>query len=180
MSLMLKQYSSGFRSIQGNLDRSNLAGIKVDLVRGGDPELVEILKRAQINRSANLSSDDKLKIIDIAKRLFGNFDQFIQYNIVDNNLVHGKSLDFIVDTVEFINGSLRSLDINIWTNYLDFTTKKPSSKIDRRLVELNSTGTNYIGKWLRQPNGFEDLLATLTILFGVRLVDNTKPMNGLI
>lgn len=180
MSLMLKQYSSGFRSIQGKLDQHNLAGINVELVRTGDPELVELLKIAQISRLSSMSSDDKLKFIDIAKRLFGDFDQFVQYNIVNNNLIHGKTLDFIIDTVEHINGGVRSLDINLWMNYLDFETKKPNENLDRRLVELNSTGTNYIGKWLRQPNGFQDLVATLTILFGVRLKDTSKPMNGLI
>lgn len=180
MSLLLKQYSSGFRSIHGVTDEVSIAGAKVENIKDGDPELVELMKVIQFNRLANMSSQDKLNFINVAKRLFNDFDRFIQYNIVGNNLVHGKSLDFIIDTVEFINGGVRVLDINTWLNYLDFETKKPSKALDPRVVELNSTGSNYIGKWIRQPNGFEDLVSTLSILFGIRLKDTSKPMNGLI
>ena len=180
MSLMLKQYSSGFRSIHGLQDQSDLIGVKIENARSGDAELVDLLKLIQINRLSNISSQHKLQFIDIAKRLFNEFDRFIDYNIANNNLVHGKYLDFIIDTVEFINGGIRSMDIHFWLNYLDFETKKASPTDKPRVVELNLTGANYIGKWLRQPNGFEDLVATLTILFGVRLKDTTKPTNGLI
>lgn len=181
MSLMLKQYASGFRTIHGQAGPTqNLHGLRIENVREGDPELAELMKTIQIQRLDNVSSQHKLQIIDIAKRLFNDFDRFVSYNIVQNNLIHGKYLDFIVDTVDFVNGGIRSMDTAFWLSYLDFETKKPALGEKPRVVELNSTGANYIGKWLRQPNGFEDLVATLIILFGIRLVDKTKPMNGLI
>ena len=181
MSLMLKQYSSGFRTIHGIPNsRQDLYDLRIENARGGDPELVELMKTIQINRLSHVSSQHKLQLIDIAKRLFGDFDSFVSYNIVENNLIHGKSLDFLIDTVEFINGGIRSMDIGLWMNYLDFETKKPPLQAKPKVVELNSTGANYIVRWLRQPNGLEDLVSTIAILFGVRLVDTTKPMNGLI
>lgn len=48
-------------------------------VREGDPELVELLKRVQIERLEHISSDNKLALIDAARRLFGDFDAFVDY-----------------------------------------------------------------------------------------------------
>lgn len=181
MSIALKQYSSGYRSISGHVTSSvDLTMFRIENVRSGDPELVQLLHTVQLNRLSNVSSDHKLQLIDCAKRLFGNFDTFVQYNVLSNNLVHGKVLDFLIDTVEFIDGGIRELSVETWTNYLDQVPKKPSQVPDRRNVTLNLTGPNYIAKWIRQPNGFADLVSTLILMFGIRLPGASKSKNGLI
>ena len=137
MSIALKQYSSGYRSISGQVSPGvDLSMFRIENCRAGDPELVELLKTVQLFRLDNVSSDHKLQIIDCAKRLFGDFDKFVQYNVLSNNLV--------------------------------------------RNVTLNLTGPNYIAKWIRQPNGFADLVSTLILMFGIPLKDITKHKNGLI
>lgn len=178
--MMLKQYPSGLRTLPVGVRLSGTFNLQVENIREGDRELVELLKRVQITRLSNVSSDDKLQLIDIARRLIGDFDVFVDYNMVNNPLIHGKDLDFLIDTVEFVNGGIRSLDINTWFNYLDQHPKKPAGIPDDRSISLNRTGSNYIAKWLRQPNGFQDLVATITIMFGIRLADPTKMKNGLI
>lgn len=181
MSIALKQYSSGYRSISGQVSPGvDLSMFRIENCRAGDPELVELLKTVQLFRLDNVSSDHKLQIIDCAKRLFGDFDKFVQYNVLSNNLVHGKVLDFLVDTVEFIDGGVRELSIETWSNYLDQAPKRPAHIPDRRNVTLNLTGPNYIAKWIRQPNGFADLVSTLILMFGIPLKDITKHKNGLI
>ena len=170
MSQMLKQYPSGVRTFVGTIRPQDIdLAHEVELVKDGDPELVEVLKRVQVHRLGNITSQDKLLLISHAKRLFNNFDQFIAYNVLKNDLIHGKDLDFLLDTVDFVNGGIRSMDMSMWINYLDQEPKKPPRLPEDRIVELNSTGANYIGKWLRQPYGFEDLVDTLTILFGIKL-----------
>lgn len=178
--MLLKQYPSGMRALPAGVRLTGTFNLNVENVREGDPELVQLLKVIQIHRLENISSDDKLKFIDIASRIFGDFDAFVDYNCVQNPLVHGKDLDFLIDTVEFVNGGIRTMDINTWFNYLDQLPKKPAAIPDNRRISLNRTGSNYIAKWLRQPNGFQDLVATITIMFGIRLTDPAKMKNGLI
>lgn len=178
--MLLKQFPSGLRTLPVGVRLSGTFNLKVENIREGDLELVELLKLVQIERLEHISSDHKLQFIDITKRLFGDFDAFVNYNAVENPLIHGKDLDFLIDTVEFINGGIRGLDVNTWFNYLDQLPKKPAGIPDNRSISLNRTGSNYIAKWLRQPNGFQDLVATVTIMFGIRLTDPTKMKNGLI
>ena len=181
MSIALKQYASGYRSISGQINPGvDLTMFRIENVKSGDPELVELLNTVQIQRLTNVSSDHKLQIIDCAKRLFNDFDLFVKYNVLSNNLVHGKVLDFLVDTVDFVNGGIRELPITTWANYLDQDKKRPAVVPDRRNLTLNITGPNYIAKWIRQPNGFEDLVSTLILMFGIRLNDTSKSKNGLI
>lgn len=179
--MVLKQYASGLRTFPSGIRNARaLPHMRVENVRTGDPELVQLVEAIGIHRLENISSAHKLQFIDIAKRLFGDFDAFVNYNSVENPLIHGKDLDFLIDTVEFVNGGVRTLDINTWFNYLDQTPKKPAPIPDTRVISVSRTGSNYIAKWLRQPNGFQDLVSTLTIMFGIRLSDPTKFKNGLI
>lgn len=178
--MVLKQYPSGLRTLPTGVKLSGSFNLNVENMREGDAELVELLKVVQVSRLEHISSAHKLQLIDIAKRLFGDFDAFVNYNCVENPLVHGKDLDFLIDTVEFVNGGIRSLDITTWFNYLDQLPKKPAAIPDNRRISLNRTGSNYIAKWLRQPNGFQDLVATITIMFGIRLTDPAKMKNGLL
>lgn len=178
MSITLKQFASGYRSYAGATYPAN--SVRIENQKHGDEQLAALIKLMPILRLDNMSSLHKLEFIDCAKRLFGNFDDFLLYNLEKNNLIHGKELDFLVDTAEFINGGIRSLSIQTWGNYLDQKPKKPG--YDQRLVNLNvpRVGPNYIGKWLRQPNGFADLVSTLILMFGIRLDDPRQYKNGLI
>lgn len=181
MSITIKQYPSGMRSLEGGYDPSvDFRMYRTELVKEGDPILNDLVKRLSLDRLANLSSTDKLAFIDCAKRLFGNFDDFVRYNIENNAVVHGKDLDFLIDTVEFVNGGVRCMSIHTWMAILDQKPKKAGVVPDNKFVELNYTGANYIGKWLRQPDGMSDLITTLIIMFGLKLTDPKNTKNGLI
>ena len=153
---------------------------RVESMKDGDPQLQNLITNFAVSRVALLPSVVKLEFIDCAKRLFGNFDKFVEYNIENNNLIHGIDLDFLIDTVEFVNGGIRSLPIETWGNYIEHTPKKPDDLAQHKNLTLNYTGTNYIGKWLRQPNGMADLISTLIIMFGLKLTDPKNVKNGLI
>ncbi len=72
--MLLKQYPSGLRTLPLGVRLIGTTNLQVENVREGDPELVELLKRVQIERLEHISGDDKLQLIDIARRLFGDFD----------------------------------------------------------------------------------------------------------
>jgi len=181
MSITLKQYPSGLRTLEGKYNPAvDFRTYRVESIKDGDPLLNQLVHRVQLDRLANLSSLDKLAFVDCAKRLFGNFDEFVKYNIQNNQLCNGKDLDFLIDTVQFVNGGVRSMNINTWMSYLDQKPKKPESLPTHQNLTLNFTGANYIGKWLRQPDGMADLIATLILMFGLKLTDPKNIKNGLI
>ena len=181
MSITLNQYPSGLRTVAGRYDPAiDYRMYRITNVKDGDPVLVELIKRLSLSRLHNLDSMDKLAFIDCAKRLFGDFDSFVKYNIENNNLIHGHDLDFLMDTVEFVNGGVRSLSIETWMNLLNQEPKKPADVPVDPYITLNYTGTNYIGKWLRQPNGMADLISTLIIMFRLKISDPKNTKNGLI
>ena len=181
MSITLNQYPSGFRTIEGTFNPElDLRSHRVVLNKEGDPEVRELTNRLQLTHLDNLASIDKLAFIDAAVRLFGNFDSFVKYNVENNNLVHGHDLAFLIDTVEFINGGVRDMSIHTWTSILDQAPKKPNPSVRKGEYHLPFTGTNYIAKWLRQPNGLADLISTVILMFGLKISDPQNSKNGLI
>lgn len=181
MADTIKQYASGFRTLPTGYDpKYSTIQPKIELVKDGDPQVDELRKTLQMVRVGNLSSKDKLAFIDCAKRLFGDVDRFMEYNLQYNKLVHGEVLDFLVDTLEFINGDNRSLSIETWGNYLDQKAKTPAKVPDDRRINVSYAGNNYIEKWLRRPNGFSDLASTVIIMFGLKLTDPKNIQNGII
>lgn len=181
MYITLKTYPSGYAvPVRAAEDGNYLTTVDNTFHKEGDKELNELMKRIATVRLTNISSSDKLKLVDCAKRLFGDMDAFITHNLTKNPRVQGMNLDFIIDTVDFINGGVRSLSIMTWTNCLDQTPKKNTLGLDDRSFSFSKVGSNYIAKWLRQPNGFSDLAATLILIFGLREVDPSNTVNSLI
>lgn len=181
MSITLKQYPSGVRTIDGRYDpRYDTDKVIVKNMKLGDPDIHRLISLVRLNRISHISSLDKLDFIKAAKRLFGNFDEFVRYNLLHNNVLHGKDLDFLMDTVSFINGGHRSFSIEMWMNYLDRDPKRASDIPCNEHHDVEQVGANYIVKWLNQPNGFSDLVSTLIILFGLKMTDPRDITNGII
>lgn len=87
--------------------------------------------------------------------------------------------DFLRDTAEFINGSTRSMSIKSRVQLMEFhdVDKKvsfnpieslPFGKANRFNVENKPgvAGESVYTRWLRQTDGLNDMLCTITVLFG--------------
>ena len=181
MALLLKQYSSGIRIVQGQMRPGLDTGrVRVELEDEGDKELIEFFNRVSATRINNWQSVDKFKFCEIAKRLIGDFDSMVNYNLTSNKRISEKHVDFIIDTINFINGGVRELDMITWSCILEHNPplKEKVAMVD--FTKVPSVDSNYIAKWISQPDGLSDLVATVVLWFGIKLQDPKKTKNGIL
>lgn len=110
------------------------------------------------------------QVLDSAERLFGDFGQWIQLQR-DNPQIAGTSMAFIEDTLKFIDGADRELQLANWMELV------PQGQADIHLADLqvprvaarltqSPSTVKALQLWCSRPNGLEDLTETLHILFG--------------
>ena len=121
------------------------------------------------------------RILKAALTCFG-FKNFYDWVFVQqqSNTLDVLAAEFIEDTVRFIQTGKRRLSIVTWDRLIDPKQRNTSFKYSEAfLKELRQmkAGTNeyaitqygtieIIQAWCTQPNGIEDMCATLYILFG--------------
>lgn len=106
-----------------------------------------------------------------AARLFGNFYQWLVLNVAGNDHIYDLSLDFLVDTVNYICGGERSMHIHTWIELLQ---ERPVAvrgcasvhRLHSRIKQTPDQLKNWMSCWLSRPEGFEDMLLTMNLLFG--------------
>ena len=105
-------------------------------------------------------------------------NKFKKYELLDG-------VNFILDGI-FVRKRLQGIVLRDSESSSEdgcFKAEKLSKTIRKKFgdpIETSKDSANYIAKWLRQPNGFQDLVATITIMFGIRLTDPAKMKNGLL
>ena len=110
-------------------------------------------------------------------QLFGNFYHWLKLQIANNDNIYGLNLDFLLDTVTFIRTGNRDMSISTWLELLaEYPDQHPGAANNRRLDVFRLKDVkefeNFIGLWCSKPGGFEDMLCTAHVLFGVA----KKPM----
>jgi len=124
-------------------------------------------------------SNEKFResILVAALTSFGTNDFYEWVTLQTKNQYLGNEhIRFINDTFNFIKTGQRSLNILMWLQLLAGSSDPSASSVK---INLEYFGTNKplhrkenanikdtIIKWVSQPNGFEDLLGTMHILFG--------------
>lgn len=109
-------------------------------------------------------------VLGHALRLFGDFHTWVQAQRA-NPQVAGYNLAFIEDTLKFINGENRELHLVNWIELLSqghadiHLADLRVPRITPRLQQSPST-VNAIQRWCSRPDGLEDLLQTMNLLFG--------------
>ncbi|CAM8750689.1 virion structural protein [Klebsiella phage vB_KpM_FBKp24] len=112
------------------------------------------------------------KLINRAMDLFRFFPEWLQAQ-EDNPKLTPHMRAFLEDTLSFINTGRRRMGI-VPRAYclqtereLATTPKYRSGRSAPKLkMMLNVDGKDYMYHWLKHDNGFEDLLATVNVIFG--------------
>jgi len=88
-------------------------------------------------------------------------------------------IDFLYQTLDFISGKHRPIEISQWIRILTAVKQSTSVKVNfnkyfdseiygSNAVFSSTVTTSIIQQWLSQVGGFEDLLLTLYVIFGNR------------
>lgn len=140
---------------------------------------VEALWKGLRNGNKFMSNEKFREAILIAAlNCFGTKDFYEWVSLQANNQYLGiEHIRFINDTFNFIRTGQRALNISFWLQLLAgpsdvgpqsdasinmdyFGSNKPLHRRENSMVK------DTIIKWVSQPDGFEDLLGTMHILFG--------------
>lgn len=120
------------------------------------------------------------KIIKAAKNAFNNVSIYNWLNTQKYaNTVTSTHENFISETIGFVLGSPRSIQTSQWIRLLEVSEKAQSINLDidkyfnrnniqNQLKFSSSLLTDFIVRWVSQPNGFEDMLLSLYVIFGDR------------
>lgn len=112
------------------------------------------------------------KVINRAMDLFRFFPEWLQAQEENPKLTpHMRA--FLEDTLSFINTGRRRMAIVSRAYCLQAELELPNKPKYRRgrstpklKMMLNIDGKDYMYHWLKHDNGFEDLLATVNVIFG--------------
>lgn len=141
------------------------------VVSSGD-ESVEMLFTSYLDRTVNISSwDFRRGILLHAKRLFGDLHEWFRLQLNNPNVI-GYNRTFILDTVEYLKTGRRQLSVSTWFELIQeggkgHTANAVPTALQGHKGDVTSFSSDELmQKWVSMPNGFEDLINTLHLLFG--------------
>lgn len=118
------------------------------------------------------------EILTAALNAFGtdNFLTWVNLQSI-NPYLSVNHIRFINDTLSFINGNKRALNIQYWMPLLKDRESSQGNQVSINTDKYFGTSNplhmrpatdvkSNIIKWVSQPGGFEDLLGTMHVLFG--------------
>lgn len=147
---------------------------KGDSASQAQRRLMDLLKAEENRQHNNATWDIRKQYLAVAKQLFGPYIyDWVKINI-DIEVVVGRRLDFILDTINFVNGKNRSITTTSWYELMDMypdhnrVKSAEAKEKSNTLLEVTPkvTTVEFLARWCSQPKGYEDLVATLEICFG--------------
>lgn len=141
-------------------------------LRNENPDVVTLWKqyRAIVSREAPIKL--VLEAISTAKRCFGgDFYQWMTVQVTANPDITDYRVSFLRDTLRFVSGQNREFGLNTWNTLLGVANGDDLQSIDTKRDQFNDvvipkTTVELISRWLEQPNGADDMIHTLNLLFG--------------
>lgn len=141
-------------------------------VNDGDPEFMALFL-AYANRTLDTTTWTFRKRLlgEVAPRLFGeSFGQWVEDQSRNAN-VAGYNLDFLKDTLEYIQTGQRRMNPLSWlelvTELDEIATVHSGQMLGGLGKGLRST-TMTLQQWCRHPSGFEDLMLSMYLFFGTQ------------
>lgn len=145
--------------------------------REGLTETIEALYQELLIRKDNgIKADLQFRIYALAKEVLGSRIEVLgcAYSSGINMGLGVSTVAFIEDTVNFIAGQPRSLNVYMWEGMLDAPTNRLFTNfvlgIASRVGPITpvpfATVKCPLLMWASRPNGFEDMLCTMRVLFG--------------
>lgn len=109
------------------------------------------------------------QVIDAAIRLFGDFDAWVKAQREDPQLA-GHAVQFIDDTLAYLETGERQMRHESWIGLIS-DTNQTARAASAASSAFNGPSTapstdRVLQRWCSHPNGVDDLLATLNLLFG--------------
>lgn len=111
------------------------------------------------------------QITDVALIHFGDFHEWLDTQISNPHL-SGPRREYLIDTINFINGKPRQMNSSGWMFVLeDLQLRAEQVNIRRyhessQYLEKGLTTVQILQKWCERPEGINDLITTLYVLFG--------------
>lgn len=176
----LNQYPRGYVSI---LDGSGLGTTPMgegDIITVSSHAEIEMLYAYYIQRTVDPTGwTFRREVFRTCAKLFGDFQRWLVLQAVYNDNVYDLNFRFLLDTVQFIREGRRDMSVFTWN---DLLLEYPETQVGvagpRRLDEFKLSDpkefSNVIGQWCSKENGFEDMLCTAHVLYGV----SKKPMGA--
>lgn len=114
------------------------------------------------------------EVFPIAMEFFGNFSQFL-HTQKNNPFLYGYNYEFLLDTLKFIQTGCRKVSIHNWKPLLA-EWAEPRSEHKQRASSgqlgdvfkpfMGRPGAEVVALWCSHPNGFEDMVMTIWLMFG--------------
>lgn len=150
----------------------------------GDPEIngiyAEMIKRPSAIREWTFVAS----VLRVASRLLGN-DLTAWVGAQRSNLyLHAQAINFVNDTINYINGKQRTIAVVNWIELLEERPEPLPRKLSTPMIgDLGTMSSRHLTTWLSRDRGLEDLVYTLFVMYGdanpsaLRL-DGTKPVSS--
>lgn len=141
------------------------------VVSEGDSTVVTLYE-LYVNRLVNTTQwQYRKRVLEAALRLFGRFDNWL-YVQSDNAQVRGYNIEYILDTLNFIRTGRRELSNETWIELLHEQDDVQQGSLDAPgpksffALQAGEDTSQLLQRWCSHPNGFQDLVCTLHVLFG--------------
>lgn len=125
-----------------------------------------------VNRQVDTTAwEFRKRVLEAAQRLFGRIDEWLLLQS-ENAHMRGYNLEFIQDTLNFIRTGERAMQIVTWIELLHEQSDIEQGTLDARgpnsffALKAGEDTVLLLQKWCAQPNGFQDLMCTLHVMFG--------------
>lgn len=162
-------YPRGYMLPLGPVDDASCKNARVP----GDEEVIT-LYTLYMNQNVNTDSwSYRKRVLIAARRLFKNFHTFAGMQ-VKNEYLYGMNYDFLQDTYNFILEGKRKTHPTNWMGlFIEHPEPRPqdiparfSKHTPHKVLSVYLTVEDILAAWCARPNGFEDMVCTLYVLFG--------------
>lgn len=134
---------------------------------------VELLYKSMLDRNTNTRAWPFYRsVLRNAMRLFGDIQTWMQDQSSNPNIV-GYNRAFLQDTLAFIETGRREMPVLTWYDLVTeggrgyHASAVPATlRENRAVLKASDNAIGLLQKWIAQPNGLEDLLTTMHLLFG--------------
>lgn len=142
-----------------------------------DVKIIELHMSNYTSFVNNESFAFKRELIECCIRLYGNFYNWLKYQLLYNRFLYGINQEFLLDTLWYIKTGERKMMLPVWesiiTQYPDIGPVKSVIPTDTTIADFLSSESNrvnihsnYIAEWTSHPDGIYDMLYTTYLLFG--------------
>lgn len=137
------------------------------------------------NPDQDMSWERRRKFVLYYNKLYGDFWSWVKQQLVANDYIYDINLDFLIDTIRFIQTGHRQVHVRNWRDLIGEFPEPRYGIANNDRIELlrefigdfeKTAPNNYIGMWCSHESGFEDMIYTTQIIFGrpVQAIRDTK------